>query len=184
MDIQGDKVILRLIEEQDQQMLQSLIHDSEIVKITKGYASYASYDHQMNWSRFLAGSGNDLHRIIAHKEARKNGLGIIILSHVDFKDGTAEIYIKLMKSARKQGYGQDAVMALVSYGFRELNLSLICSHILESNVPSRKLFEKCGFRQEGVDKSRRDKDGGGRNVCIYAIRNEGYCSHRSAHLLR
>lgn len=172
MELTGNKVILRTMEEQDQKMLFGLIRHQEVTRVTGGYSSPSSYEPPIQWPCSWEDSADSLRSIIADKENPKAGLGIILLSHVDPQNGIAELSIKLDKSVRGRGYGQDAVNALVSYGFAELGLNSICSHILESNTASRRLFEKCGFRQEGIQKGRTGQKGQGRSVCVYVIKKE------------
>ena len=172
MEIRGNKVILRTMEEQDQEMLLGLIQDQEITRVTGGYSSPSSYEPQIQWPCSWEDSADSLRSIIADKENPEIGLGIILLSHVDPQNGIAELSIKLGKSVRGMGYGQDAVNIMVSYGFRELGLNSICSHILESNTASRRLFEKCGFRQNGLQKGRTGQEGHCRSVCVYIIKKE------------
>ncbi len=167
MKIAGDKVILRAVEEQDSDMLYNLIKNSETSKGVGGYHAPNSCSHQMDW--FRSSPDGSLRFIIAGKECPENALGIIFLSSGDFKRGEAELYIKLMKSARGKGYGKEAVAVLVSYGFRELRLHHIYSNILECNLASLRLFEKCGFQKEAVHRSKVYKDGHYENVCVYGI---------------
>lgn len=171
MDAAGDKVILRGMKEQDRELLLNLVEDPEITKVTGGYPCSLSCDRQMRWFCSLPESAGNLRGIIGDKESPAEGLGIIILSDVSSKYKTAEIYIKLIKSARRKGYGQDAVNVLVSYAFHELGLKQIYANILKHNLASRRLFEKCGFKQEGTYKSREYKEGRYRNVCKYEIKN-------------
>ena len=174
MEIRGNKVILRTMEEQDQEMLLGLIQDQEITRVTGGYSSPSSYEPQIQWPCSWEDSADSLRSIIADKENPEIGLGIILLSHVDPQNGIAELSIKLGKSVRGMGYGQDAVNILVSYGFRELGLNSICSHILESNTASRRLFEKCGFTLAEDGKGEAGKYGGDRNVWYYGIKADLY----------
>lgn len=169
MKIAGDKVILRAIEEQDRELLFNLIRTSESGTAAGGYPVPKSYGHQMNWFRSAKDCTDGLRCIIADRERPEAGLGIILLSNMDFHNGEAEVYIKLMKSARGKGYGEDAINALVSYGFLELRLKHIYSNVLERNLASQKLFEKCGFKMEGVHRSKAHKDGHYENVCVYGI---------------
>lgn len=150
MEITGDRVILRTIQEQDRELLLNLINDPEITRITGGYSLPASYEHQMDRFRFVPESIGRLYSIIADRKNPQNGFGILILSDIDLNRKTAEIYIKLTTLVRGQGYGQDAVNTLAAYVFSELGLSRICANILESNTASRKLFEACGFKLEQV----------------------------------
>ena len=170
-EITGRKVILRAEKTEDREMLLGLIRDPEIVKVTKGYQSLVPAVHSVDRSGFLPASAGSLRRIIAVREDPETGIGIIMLSDIDTESRTAQIQIKLLRSARGRGYGRDAVNTLVSYSFRELGLSCICSNILEDNTASRRLFEACGFRQEGMHESRADKNGHCRKVCSYVKRN-------------
>lgn len=169
MEIAGNKVVLRTAKEQDEELLISLVQDPGIAKVTGGYPSPASYGHQMDWFCIRADSDGNQRYIIADKGNPRVGLGIILLSQTGLKKGMAEVYIKLKKSARGKGYGESAVNALVSFAFCELRLEQVCANILESNMPSRRLFEKCGFRLKGIHTGREGQEGGCRNVYSYEI---------------
>ncbi len=175
MEFAENKVVLRTVERQDRGMLEELIQDPEIAKVTGGYPSPPSYDHQMDWFCAREGSACNLRYIIADKDTPQAGLGIILLSHVDWENKTAEIYIKLRKSARGKGYGEGAVNALVSFAFCQLRLKVICSHILEYNMPSRRLFEKCGFCLKEIHRSRAGQEGSCRNVYCYVLCSGDSC---------
>lgn len=162
MKLTGNRVILRPVEEQDQEMLLNLIEDPETARITGGYSRPASYEHQRNWFRAFHGSEGSLRCIIADKDHPETGLGIILLSNPDSRSRSADIHIKLKKAVREKGYGQDAVRVLAAYGFGQLQLESLHSRILESNLPSRRLFEKCGFQPDSSGKG---------NVCVYTLKN-------------
>ncbi len=159
---------------QDRMMLQDLVQDPDIVKVTGGYGSAVP---RMRWRGgfrpFLApDTPGILRRVIADRETPEKGLGIVMLTHMDSGNGMAEIYIKLAASARGRGYGRDAVDALVSHAFQELGLYQIHSSVLEHNTASRKLFEACGFWQENAHKGSVDGDGQCRTVCSYVIKKD------------
>ena len=55
-----------------------------------------------------------LHR----NDEKKTGIGTIILSNIDMKNGTAEVHVKLaVANNRGKGYGTDAVNTIVKYAF-------------------------------------------------------------------
>lgn len=172
MVIAGNRVVLRSVEEQDQEMIRNLVADPEIVKVTGGYLPLTSCGHHIEWFRAMSGSAGSLYEIIADKGRPRTALGVIILSYGKSEVGAAELFIKLMRSARRKGYGEDAVNALVSYAFREQGIRHIYSNILEDNTASRRLFEKCRFRQEDIRKSNIYKNGSYRKVCRYGIDSE------------
>ena len=98
------------------------------------------------------------------------GLGTIILSDVDNKNGVACVHIKMDKEkGRGKGYGTDALKAIIRYTFNEMRLNCICANVLEQNVLSQRLFEKCGFVKEGILRSRVYKNGHFINMISYSI---------------
>jgi len=63
----------------------------------------------------------------------------------------------------------------VEYAFNELRLNCIYAHINSYNENSQKLFEKCGFEQEGLQRNRVYKEGNYHDVYSYSIlRGEFY----------
>lgn len=173
MEIVGEKVVLRAAEAQDRELMQSLIEDPDITKRTGGYRRTNVQERRTLCFPALPDSDRNLCRVIAQKGCPETGLGIIMLTHVDREKRRGEIQIKLEKSVRGRGYGQDAVRALTSYAFGELRLDCIESSIRESNAASRRLFEKCGFVQERVQRGRVYEDGRYSNICLYRLKNPG-----------
>lgn len=169
MEIIGNQIILRGITEQDKDLLLDLHQDSAVKKVTGGYTSAKSFVHPLRVFYALQNSATHLPCIIANKENPQIGWGMIILSHMDFNNKTAEIYVKLIKSARKKGHAQDAVNTLVFYAFHELGLHHLYANIQEHNTASLKLCEKCGFKQECLHQSRSDSYGNHRNIYVYGI---------------
>lgn len=169
MEITGDKVVLRPLGENDKEMLLAMVRDSEVTKVTGGYSASRSCASQVRGFYALQNAAGHLPCIIADRENPRVGWGILILSHMDFDRGTAEIYIKLLKSARGKGHAQDAMNTMISYAFHELGLKHLCANIQEHNTVSRKLCEHCGFQRESLHQSRADSYGNQRNVYVYGI---------------
>ncbi len=170
----GKKVILRAVEAQDEGLLQSLIHDPEIVRVTGGYRNAGFGTGRADWFSSVSGGFGGLRRIIADPAEEEIGLGIIMLSHVNDERKTAEIYIKLKKEARGRGYGRGAVALLLSRAFGELGLRRVCANILEHNAASLSLFEACGFQREHVQNTRADREGHCQKVYGYGISREDW----------
>ncbi|OEH93056.1 GNAT family N-acetyltransferase [Bacillus solimangrovi] len=62
----------------------------------------------------------------------------------------AEIAYALLPEHWGKGYATEAVSEVISYGFRELNLTRIGAVVFTENHASNKLLTKLGFEQEGV----------------------------------
>ena len=58
-----------------------------------------------------------------------------------------------------QGYGTDAVRVLLRYAFDELNLWRITLNVFAYNPRAIRCYEKCGFRHEGRQRGRLNREG-------------------------
>ena len=102
-----------------------------------------------------------LERQIAHFEQhgfgmcavdlRSNGetIGAAGLQHLE---GGPEIEVgyRFLKGHWGRGYATESARASLAYGFGDVDLERIVAVALESNVPSRRVLEKCGLREIGV----------------------------------
>lgn len=168
MNIHGNNVILRAVSTKDTYLLMDLINDAETEKMLGGSSFPVSYEGQEKWIMAQSGRTDVLRCIIALKESEE-GIGTIILSDIDTKNGVAQVHIKMDKRrGRGKGYGADALNTIVNYAFDEMRLNCIYADVLEYNIISQKLFEKCGFHKEGVLRSRVFKGGKYINVFSYS----------------
>ena len=158
MNISGKKVLLRAIEEQDNEMLNEMVNDSQIEKCIGGWSFPVSSYAQHEWFKKQCNSTNSL-RCIVETKAEKQAIGMISLTGIDYKNGCASLNIKLSSKSRGQGHGSDALFAMCEYAFSELRLNCLASEILEHNIPSQKLFLKVGFKKEGTLRQRVYKQG-------------------------
>ena len=168
MNIVGDRIYLRAPELSDKELLLGIINDSETEHLLGGSSFPVSSLDQEEWIKTLKKDKNILRCIIVEKN-EMFPIGTVILSDIDYKNGNAEIHIKLSKKFRSKGYGLDTIKLIVSYGFDELRLNCIYTHINCYNLPSQKLFEKCGFVKEGVLRKRIFKKGQYHDVLCYSI---------------
>lgn len=168
MNIQGKNVVLRAISMKDANLLMELINDAETEKMLGGSSFPVSLEVQEKWIAAQTGRTDVLRCIVALKE-NEEGIGTVILSDIDTKNGVAQVHIKMDKQrGRGKGYGSDALNTIVNYAFGEMRLNCIYADVLEYNTVSQKLFEKCGFLRDGVLRSRVFKGGRYINVVSYS----------------
>ncbi|TMV57748.1 GNAT family N-acetyltransferase, partial [Thioclava sp. BHET1] len=73
----------------------------------------------------------------------------------------------------RHGYMREAILGVVHYAFRTLDLSRIEAACLPENAASRGVLESCGFKYEGVAQSYLQINGRWRNHVLYAnLRND------------
>ena len=80
-------------------------------------------------------------------------IGDIQLANIDWRHRTASVGFGIARAEHRcKGFGSDALQALVAYGFDHLDLVRLEASTLEHNAPARRILEKCGFTQEGVER--------------------------------
>lgn len=166
MNIYGKHIVLRAISEADAPLLLQMINDPDTERMLGGSSVPVSMSAQQSWIQRQASNSDVLRCIIADRSAVEAGLGTVILSDIDRKNGCAQVHIKLgTENCRGKGYGTDALNTIVAYAFNEMRLHCIYADVLEYNVASQRLFEKCGFHKDGILRDRVFK--GGTFVDVY-----------------
>ena len=66
------------------------------------------------------------------------------------KDREATVAIRLAPSRHGKGYGTEALSAMTRFCFANTELQYLRAEVDVRNAPSRRMLEKCGYRQEGA----------------------------------
>lgn len=173
MNIQGKLVTLRAIEYDDMELLRSMLNDPDMEKLVVGWSFPVSSEEQRKWYEKSINDKTNLRFIIETKE--KQALGIATLTSIDWKNRKATHGIKLANNVNRQrGIGTDTVMAIMRYAFDELNLNRLDGSWYEDNIPSQKLYIKCGWKIEGCRRNYLFKNGGYKNLILTGILAEEY----------
>lgn len=167
-------VTLRAIEESDLELLRDMINDPETENMVMGYSYPVSTYQQRKWFEGLHSRRDELRLII---DTEQHGpIGTVMLTDIDWKNRTAISGSKITSSnnLRGRGYGTKASYALIRYGFEQLNLHCIYSYIIDYNIASQRVREKCGFRRDGVLRHKVYKNGEYHDVIVWSILREEF----------
>ena len=88
-------------------------------------------------------------------------VGIVDLCSFDPLHNRAEVGIMVDKSCRRQGIGRNALALLEEHCFRYLGIHQLFAYIAVENLPSRRLFAACGYKESAVLKEWAHTFGGG-----------------------
>lgn len=152
MNIKGNKVTLRAIEERDLEQLHKWSNDPEINYMLGGWHFPSSMQDQAKWFSGLSLMGNNQRFAI---ETEDLGLiGMINIVDINWKDRRAFTGMLLGdKEMRGKGYGVDAIMTMNRYAFEEMGLRRLDGTMISYNVASINVYtKKCGWVQEGIKK--------------------------------
>ena len=154
MNIFGNKVILRSIEEEDLKFLRDIHNDPKIEKWIGGWSFPLSMRDQKLWFEKLSKNNSTIRLIIEEKSSHES-IGMTGLWDIDWKNRNAYSGIILLndKKHKHKGCSKDAVMTIMKYAFEELNLKRLNGDIIKYNVPSLDLYiERCGWKKEGIQR--------------------------------
>ncbi|HEY8891154.1 MAG TPA: GNAT family protein [Clostridium sp.] len=109
--------------------------------------------------------------IFGVKELKEQKLiGVTGFENISWNNGTALIYIGIgEEKSRGQGYGTEAFKLTMEFGFEELNFHRIYLTVLEYNEPAIKLYEKIGFKREGIYREFIHRDGKRYDMYLYGL---------------
>lgn len=166
MILHGTHVTLRAIELEDADLLREMINDPNMEAFVVGYSFPISKFQQSEWIKNIGSKKNEFRAII---DVNGTAIGTVMLTDIDFKNGTAEIHIKIAATQNRGcGYGKDVVNCLTDYAFDDLRLNCVYCSIREDNIASQKLFESCGYVYEGTLRNRMFKSGQQYNLKSYS----------------
>ncbi len=152
LDLTGQKVRLRPLQERDLIPLVDAYHDLDLQLTTDGDAPPMS-DIQVRafWNDIMTDPGADLRYFaIETLDDSAQMVGACSLQHIDLRNRHAELSIFMMaRDVRGKGYGTEAVRLLLRYGFDVLRLDKVYLGVYDFNEGGIRAYEKNGFRYEG-----------------------------------
>jgi RimJ/RimL family protein N-acetyltransferase len=148
--IKGEKVRLRAIEREDIPRFVQWLNDRELVRHLLRYMPLSKAEEERWFERQLEDESS---RVFAIETREGVHIGNIGLDKTDWKNGHAELGLFIgEKEYWGQGYGSDAIMALLDFAFNEMNLHRVYLHVLAFNQRAIRCYEKCGFVLEGTER--------------------------------
>ena len=102
-------------------------------------------------------------------------IGFCSLIKINLVNGSAEISIMIRDNQYwGKGLGSEVILLLSDFAFSERGFNRIWALILENNIASRRMFEKCGYKTEGVLRKSIYKNGKFQNQVIMSILQEEF----------
>lgn len=168
--LRGKHVYLRPAERDDIPLFVRWLNDAE----TNAYLAMRapmSVPMEEEWfARVVANQGKDGYHFVICRLDDDRPIGTTGLFDIDSFNGNAGLGITIgEKQLWGQGYGSDALNALVDFGFGRLRLERIWLDVYDYNQRARRSYEKCGFKVEGTQRHAVYRDGRYIDVLLMAI---------------
>jgi RimJ/RimL family protein N-acetyltransferase len=100
-------------------------------------------------------------------------IGYVRLKRGSPEDRHAEFGIAIERAYWDQGYGTDATRTVLRFAFEEMQLHRVSLGVRADNLRAKHVYEKCGFREEGVLRAAKYVAGGWvDNVVMGVLRDD------------
>ena len=166
----GEKIKLTSINEEDILEFQKWYND---VSFMRNYDIVSAIPKNMEDVKELVSDirkSNTAYIFAVKNLEQKRLIGVTGFEDISWNNGTALIYIGIGgEKHRGCGYGKEALKLTIEFGFEELNFHRIQLTVLEYNEPAIKLYEKLGFKREGVYREFIHRDGKRYDMYLYGI---------------
>jgi RimJ/RimL family protein N-acetyltransferase len=166
--IKGEKITLRPYRLSDAEAILRGASDPVARRLTGTHATFTLEQTQNYVARYETAEDR-VGFIIAHP-ATLEPLGEIVLLGIDEDNRNAGLRIAIFNQEDfSKGYGSEAIRLVVNHGFKELNLHRISLEVFDFNPRAIHVYEKVGFKREGVMRDALFYDGEYHNTIMMGI---------------
>lgn len=170
------RVYLRALELDDYKVSINWRKDKGIWNMLGGTRYYVSESYEKRWVEKAIFESTDVRLAICLLENDKY-IGNVYMTDINTNNRSCESHILIGdRNYWGQGYAREALMIAVEYMFEERNIHRIQAYILESNVASLKLHQRCGYKIEGLLRDSVFKNGKYQNQYILSLLQDDYVS--------
>jgi len=147
-------ITLRYFTKSDFQQLIKWVYSEELLlQIAGGAFTYPLTPRQLK--AYIKGAneeGSSSYIFTALENGTGRMVGHIAIGRIDYENGSGRIAKVLIgdPDGRKQGLGTSMVEEVLKFGFEQLGLHRISLGVFHSNLTALRVYERIGFRQEGV----------------------------------
>lgn len=174
--IAGKNVFLRRVEPSDYPDIQRWQNDPEVFYWMDYERPFSLEDIRRSEEQ----STEEGHPFVIVAEGK--GIGRIGLNQFRSRDGVASLYVFVgERSAWGKGYGLDAIMTLLRYGFDVVGLRLVQLWSLADNERAMRLYKTAGFDEDARLPRRSFHDGQHVDHIVMSIDRDGFARARQSH---
>jgi RimJ/RimL family protein N-acetyltransferase len=175
MLFESSRLYLRKMTTDDASIYHKWRNDLEVMRTTSPSMDLYTLDNTEAFvNHVILGSDTSKSYIILDKESQQP-IGITSLIQIDYKNRNAECIIDIgEKDYWGQGYGTEALKLLLDYAFLEMNLHRVSLRVFSFNDNAVKMYEKIGFKHEGVSRQCIFRDGNWHDIIQMGLLQNEY----------
>ena len=163
----GERVRLRAIEREDIPRFVEWLNDSEVTRYLTMYLPFSRAQEEGWFEQHL---NDEKSCVLAIETMEGEHIGSVGLHDIQWKDRSAQLGVFIgERDLWGQGYGTDAIRALLRLAFHEMALHRITLRVFDFNLRAIRCYQKCGFSQEGCLREAHFTEGRYHDVLIMGI---------------
>lgn len=169
--VSTETISLSAVREIDLDLLLTWKNDFALVSMIAGSPVPLSREQIENWYRGIQSDKNQVCLGVYCTTANGTQLiGITRLMFIDWVSRTAEFGMLIgPNSLRGKGFGYQALQSTISHAFTKLNLNRIWLRVTENNSAAIRIYEKAGFKREGLLREHYFADGRQHNMIVMGL---------------
>ncbi|UIO43270.1 GNAT family N-acetyltransferase [Brevibacillus brevis] len=175
MLFQTERIYLRKMTGEDVDVYHTWRNDEEVMRTTNPSMDVYTWEDTNGFVNqvILQASSSKSYMIVDSQTNRP--IGITSLIQIDPKNRNAECIIDIgEKEYWGKGYGREAMKLLLDYAFLEMNLHRVSLRVFSFNERAIKLYERLGFKQEGISRQFLFREGKWHDIVHMGILQQEY----------
>ncbi len=163
------RVYLRALEPDDYKTSIKWRNDDEIWNMVGGPKYFVSEAYEKKWVEDAIFSSSKISLAICLKENNEY-IGNAYITDIDWINRSADAQLMIgEKKYWSSGLATEAWLLQLHFAFYERGFNRIWAHILEDNIGSRRICEKCGYKKEGILRESVYKNGMYKNQIVMSV---------------
>ncbi|MFB6363349.1 GNAT family N-acetyltransferase [Paenibacillus elgii] len=175
MLFESERIVFRKATADDAELYHAWRNDLEVIRSTSPLLDIYDLEETRQFvHQVILGSTSSKSYILVDKTSA-TPFGITSLIQLDPKNRNAECIIDIGNKAYwGKGYGTEALKLLLDYAFLELNLHRVSLRVFSFNERAIKLYEKLGFRREGISRQGLFREGAWHDIIHMGLLQHEY----------
>lgn len=166
----GERVRLTALYPSDTQIMARWYEDGEFARLFDSSPAYPKSEASLNRWLDSIERDRDTFSLAIRMLYSDDLIGYIQIDGIQWAHGTAWLAIGIGSAThRNKGYGTEALRLTLRFAFHELNLHRLQLTVFSYNLPAQRLYEKLGFRREGVFRECLLRDGQRHDMILYGL---------------
>jgi RimJ/RimL family protein N-acetyltransferase len=147
----GETVVLRPVIADDAVDMLEVLADGDVLRLTGSHGTLSPDDVEpmRQWYGSRADHEDRLD-LAAVDRATGRYVGEVVLNELDPNNNSCSFRIALGATGQNRGLGTEATRLVLGYAFERVGLHRISLEVYSFNSRARRVYEKVGFRAEGV----------------------------------